>query len=440
MKEYSMSITKGAGNIKHNTRTQKNTPYNIDSEKTCENVTLRHISIQNVYEQEFHNAVEEYNQTQKRNDRKIKNYYSKILHDKKTKPFHELVISIGNIENQLSNELYNDIYNQFLIEFEKHNPQLRVFGAYIHHDEKGASHAHIDYVPVANYTRGLKKRVSNDKAIQQMNYKSWEHWREKQEDILEKVCQKYSISRISMHNEERHRTVEGYKKEQRLIEKRMTHLDQQMEKSKIKPKKSILGKETVSYEEYRTLEKEITLKNAQISILSDENQKLELKVEEIKNKPYRRKNNELERINRELENQHDEDLRFFESMQERHERELKLKARRLVDQEFRENKEKLKKLEKENNVLKQETKKQKQELKFLKTENTNLHTYCQNLEDENEYIYNFFDKLLSKIIRTLKRFHILNDFYNETNLNTKEEEYLVKREQITQKRGKEMSR
>lgn len=78
-----------------------------------------------------------------------------------------------------------------------------VVGAYIHNDE-ATPHMHIVYVPVATYSKGLKKRVSNDKALNQMGYKTWNDWKDSQmaclenlvreKDTIENIC----ITQINM--------------------------------------------------------------------------------------------------------------------------------------------------------------------------------------------------------------------------------------------------
>ena len=53
-------------------------------------------------------------------------------------------------------------------EFEKRNPNLKIFNAVMHLDE-ACPHLHIDFVPVCyNQSQGLKTRVSMKRAIQQM--------------------------------------------------------------------------------------------------------------------------------------------------------------------------------------------------------------------------------------------------------------------------------
>lgn len=79
----SQSITKGGGNLRHNKRTQDYPTSNIDESLTPLNRTLVDIPLDQMYHELFDDAVEEYNAKQKRNDRKIDDYYHKIINDKK---------------------------------------------------------------------------------------------------------------------------------------------------------------------------------------------------------------------------------------------------------------------------------------------------------------------------------------------------------------------
>ena len=301
MKAMSMSITKGRGNQKHNTRTQTAKPQNVDFSRTEDNITVIDENIKDTYHELFDSALEKYNAKQKRKDRKIKDYYSHISNSKREKTFHELVIQIGHKDNRPDQNHTDEIYTDFVFEFIRNNPQMKVVGAYIHNDE-ATPHLHLDYIPYTKGNkRGLETKISNDGAIRQMGYRNWEEWKEEQFRTLEKICENYSIKREHMNNTERHRTVEGYKQEQRAIGAKLNEIYRELETSTREPKKGLFGKETIDYETVRALEQENALQKAQISSVSNEIEKHEEKYQELKNKPYRLKNKELEQINSELE-------------------------------------------------------------------------------------------------------------------------------------------
>lgn len=87
MEERTLSITIGSGDIRHNNRLFK--PSNVDHSRTPDNITLVREDIQDAYHRLFNDSVTKYNESQKRNDRKIKNYFDKIYRSKKEKPFYE---------------------------------------------------------------------------------------------------------------------------------------------------------------------------------------------------------------------------------------------------------------------------------------------------------------------------------------------------------------
>ena len=313
--KFSMSITKGLGNQKHNNRTQKETTKNVNHDLTFLNVTLLDENIRNVYHELFDPSLEKYNAKQKRSDRKIKDYYSKIANSKQEKLFHELVVSIGNIDNAIRGDIANEIYTEFLKRFSDNNPQMRVFGAYIHHDEIGTVHMHLDYVPFSvDNKRGLETRVSNDKAIEQMGYRNWTDWKDRQFETLEKICHEHNIERVNMNNHSRHISVESYKKEQRMIESLQNDLEHTLKSQDlpvvepIKPRVNrITKKKTVPYDEYlallehnreqsdkiNTLEKQIALQKAQICSLTDEKEKYKQIYLNTRKKSYIEENERL---------------------------------------------------------------------------------------------------------------------------------------------------
>ena len=68
----------------------------MDPERTHLNLEYCNESIKQVYHKLFDEALERYNAKQTRSDRRIDNYYEKICTGKQERPFHELIIQIGN--------------------------------------------------------------------------------------------------------------------------------------------------------------------------------------------------------------------------------------------------------------------------------------------------------------------------------------------------------
>ena len=96
----SISVSKGEGSLNHNNRKFKTA--NVDPSRTHLNIILKKPCqkvLQNAYHELFDNALQKYNGRQKRDDRKIKNYLSHIQNSNQEKPFHEVVVQIGNKDN-----------------------------------------------------------------------------------------------------------------------------------------------------------------------------------------------------------------------------------------------------------------------------------------------------------------------------------------------------
>ena len=148
MLKRTLSIAKGKGVLGHNSR--EFTAENIDTERTKFNTCYIHEDIKKVYHKLFDVALEKYNNKQKRNDRKIPDYYEKIRTSKQEKVFYEIIAQVGNLEDMSCTSEYGKLAEQILDEYMKgfieRNPTLYVFSAHLHMDE-ATPHLHIDFVP-----------------------------------------------------------------------------------------------------------------------------------------------------------------------------------------------------------------------------------------------------------------------------------------------------
>lgn len=173
-----VSMPQGKGSQLHNRREYEKigrpVPDNIDSSKTTENIILVDKDVRQAYQEIFGKALEEYNSKQKRNDRKIADYYDHILKSKNgEKPFYEDVVQWGkkeDFENPETREKAKEALVKYVEGFEERNKNLKIIGAYIHMDE-ASPHLHLDYIPIASgYSIGMKKRNSLDRAMKQMGF------------------------------------------------------------------------------------------------------------------------------------------------------------------------------------------------------------------------------------------------------------------------------
>ena len=306
--------TAAKGNFNHNRRTNSKVPENVDPTRTAFNKILIDKDIRQVYKEVFGEALAEYNANQvakKHPERQKKDYYSSICHDKKTEPFREAVVQIGNKDKQIPRWESNEIFQKFLKKFQENNPQLVVVGAYIHNDE-ATPHMHIDYVPVATYSKGLKTHVSNDKALNQMGYKTWNDWKDSQMACLENLVREKGYDREYMNNSNRHiADVEKFKRVQKEVERLANNKLEKMElpdipepEIKLNP---ITKTESVRFTkaEFEQIKQVINYQQIQITSLEAQKSALNTDLEiskqtinRIKNKPYVLEN---ERLSTELE-------------------------------------------------------------------------------------------------------------------------------------------
>lgn len=301
--------TAAKGNFNHNRRTNSKVPENVDPTRTAFNKILIDKDIRQVYKEVFGEALAEYNANQvakKHPERQKKDYYSAVCHDKKTEPFREAVVQIGNKDKQLPRWESNEILQKFLKRFQENNPQLVVVGAYIHNDE-ATPHMHIVYVPVATYSKGLKKRVSNDKALNQMGFKTWNDWKDSQMACLESLVREKGYDREFMNNSNKHiADVEKFKRVQKEVERLAKNKLEKMElpdipepEIKINPitKSESVKLSKTEFDQIKQViehqQTQITSLEAQKSDLSAKLESVELKLDTARKKPYMRENETL---------------------------------------------------------------------------------------------------------------------------------------------------
>ena len=165
--QRTISAMVGKGSVNHNSRKFK--AANVDAERSHLNIEYCNENIRDVYHKLFDTAQEEYNARQTRADRRIKDYYEKIRSGKQEKPFHELIMQIGDMKTMSATgeyaELARDILDEYFQGFQERNPNLYVFSSHVHMDE-ATPHIHIDFVPfITGSKRGLETRVSLKQAL-----------------------------------------------------------------------------------------------------------------------------------------------------------------------------------------------------------------------------------------------------------------------------------
>ena len=225
--QRTISAMVGKGSINHNSR--KFTAENVAPERTHLNIDYCNENIEKVYHKLFDEALKRYNDKQTRADRKIENYYDKIRTGKQEKPFHELILQIGDKDNMSAEsengQLAKQILDEYYRGFQERNPQLRVFSAHLHLDE-ATPHLHIDFVPFTiGSKRGLDTRVSLKQALAAQGFKGgsrgdteWSQWVLSEKEQLAAVMERYGIEWEQKGTHEKHLSVLDYKKQQRTEE------------------------------------------------------------------------------------------------------------------------------------------------------------------------------------------------------------------------------
>lgn len=225
--ERTISIMVGKGSYSHNRRSF--VAKNVDENRSYRNIDFTDEKIKNVYHELFDEAQQRYNEKQKRKDRRIDDYYEKIRTSKQEKLYHEIIVQIGNKDDTNARTYEGIVARNTLIDymkdFEKRNPNLRVFGAYLHMDEE-TPHLHIDFVPfVTGSKRGMDTRVSLKAALDAQGFRGnsrgnteWKQWVESEKEELAKVMKAHSIEWMKKETHEKHLSVLDFEKRERAKE------------------------------------------------------------------------------------------------------------------------------------------------------------------------------------------------------------------------------
>lgn len=155
------------GVSKHNERKYESKDYDRSKINIIFTRTGRGLykDVQAVYHDQFDEAVQKYNDLQKREDRKIKDYLHHVSDSKNNDVAVEIIIQLGGAEYwkdkdmdfKMSMKLY---FEDQLERLKREMPDFKIANAVIHYDEK-SPHMHVVGVPVAHgYKRGLEVRCS----------------------------------------------------------------------------------------------------------------------------------------------------------------------------------------------------------------------------------------------------------------------------------------
>ncbi|OTY65081.1 plasmid recombination protein [Bacillus thuringiensis] len=234
--------------LSHNNRENIHGNPGIDPSRLEENIYFVQKDIRSVYKDVFQEAVDKYNEKQKRNDRKIKDYYDKIKKDTKTHEQRELVVAVGEGKDDPKyREAKKEALKQYAEAFQGRNPNLAVYNMVLHDDEANP-HLHINYVPNFESSRGLTRRVGMDRALQQQGVqgKGTEliaNWRQLETAYIESLAKEqipnFERANVGSHKYMKVRQYKEYAEAVSNIENQITEISKRLPDSKItlKPKK-----------------------------------------------------------------------------------------------------------------------------------------------------------------------------------------------------------
>lgn len=217
----------GKGSVNHNSR--KFHAKNTDPQRSHWNVEYCNQDIREVYHELFDGALERYNAKQTRKDRKIEDYYEKIRSGKQEKPFHEIILQIGNKDDMgaktAEGQMSAKILDEYMKGFQERNPTLRVFSAHLHMDE-ATPHLHIDFVPYTTGSkRGLDTRVSLKQALSALGFKGGtrmetelNQWVTAEKQQLALIMLEHGIEWEQKGTHEKHLSLLDFEKQERAKE------------------------------------------------------------------------------------------------------------------------------------------------------------------------------------------------------------------------------
>lgn len=239
----SISFRIDEGVVEHNNR--EFIAKNVDRSRIPDNVTYRSDNIRDFYNELFGQALSEYNAKKKHPYQRIPDYYEHIRKGKQEKLFNEIVVQFGDMKDcgvgSDNWETAKQMLDEYMREFEKRNPNLKVFNAVMHLDE-ATPHLHIDFVPIAHsVNRGLSTRVSMKGALREQGFSSsnrieneYTAWSESERAYMEQILRKYGLYREDKNVHREHLSVDDYKqqiKRQEELKKLNEHITELKKKS-----------------------------------------------------------------------------------------------------------------------------------------------------------------------------------------------------------------
>ncbi|OTW81751.1 mobilization protein [Bacillus thuringiensis serovar cameroun] len=289
--------------LSHNNRENIHGNPGIDLSRLEENIYFVQKDIRSVYKEVFQEAVDKYNEKQKRNDRKIDDYYDKIHKDEKTHEQRELVVAIGEGKDDPKYRgAKKEALKCYAEAFQGRNPNLAVYNMVLHDDEANP-HLHINYVPNFESSRGLTRRVGMDRALQQQGVegtgrKLIAHWRELETAYIEQLAKEhipnFERANVGSHKYMKVRQYKEYAETKSLVENQVQeketqlqtidhHLKNVEEKTEELQvaKKSLESDVVDNYKELEIVKQQVESESEKLKLIGQRHVELEKKVKQM---------------------------------------------------------------------------------------------------------------------------------------------------------------
>jgi len=235
MTKNSLSVTFRVDNgiVEHNNRDF--VAKNVVRERIADNVIYKQENIGEKYHELFDEALEEYNKN-KRRERKISDYYEHMKKSQKEKPFYEIVVQFGDMDNcgfgKENFEEAKKMLDEYMKSFEKRNPNIKVFNAVMHLDE-ATPHIHIDFIPIAHKVeKGLSVKVSLKGALKEQGFVSnskrkseWALWADAEKKEMIKIMRVHGFSREDKKAHYAHMECDEFRETKKQITKMNEHIN-----------------------------------------------------------------------------------------------------------------------------------------------------------------------------------------------------------------------
>uniref|UniRef100_UPI00402ADD78 plasmid recombination protein n=1 Tax=Bacillus sp. DX2.2 TaxID=3073452 RepID=UPI00402ADD78 len=284
--------------LSHNNRENIHGNPGIDPSRLEENIYFVQKDIRSVYKDVFQEAVDKYNEKQKRNDRKIKDYYDKIHKDEKTHEQRELVVAIGEGKDDSKyREAKKEALKQYAEAFQERNPNLVVYNMVLHDDEANP-HLHINYVPNFESSRGLTRRVGMDRALQQQGVKGKgteliANWRQSETAYIESLAKEqiseFERANVGSHKYMKVRQYKEYAEMKSTVENQIYEKEMQLEvfdhhmkyaEEKVNELQMVKTHVADKYKELEVVEQQVKSESEKLRLIGQRYIELEKKVKQ----------------------------------------------------------------------------------------------------------------------------------------------------------------